>query len=275
MAIAIVLLGSSMIAAATQAGVGQWRVSKSVSKLDDSQTVSVSLGAEKAISGWPGRTATPKLIFRCREGDVDAYVAAGLQSHVEASGGTTAWIRIDEQPPFRVSLGESTTGEGSFFRYPANVALELEGRSRMLFRFTPFKSSPQETSFDVRGIEKALLPVMAACDWNPKALMAEALDSWRAGLGSTSVRKRVEVAREIGRAGAPGAPLVPDLVRLLDDVDLDVRVAAATALGDLGLVASAAVPDLRRAAADPVRKIRVVAEEAIERIESAGYDVAR
>jgi HEAT repeat protein len=55
-------------------------------------------------------------------------------------------------------------------------------------------------------------------------------------------------------------------VAALDDAELDVRVAAATALGELGPAAAEAIPALEAALADPGKKIRVVAEEALEQI---------
>ena len=63
--------------------------------------------------------------------------------------------------------------------------------------------------------------------------------------------KGVEV---LGRMGSAAEPAVPDLVRLLDDADPEVRKAAARTLGRIGPTAEAAVPALMRALFDSTPK---------------------
>jgi hypothetical protein len=235
--------------------------------MDGTRTVVASLPAENTIQGWPSQTVRPRLGFRCKEGEVEAHVAAGLRPEVESDPDvTTALIRLDDDAPVAAALAHSTDGKGLFFRYPVNVALELFGRRRMIFRFTPFNSNPQEAVFDVRGFEAALRPVGEACEWDPRKILAEALEELRGKLKSPNPRTRVGAARELGRSGQIGRSLIPALVAALDDAELDVRVAAATALGELGPAAAEAIPALEAALADPGKKIRVVAEEALEQI---------
>jgi HEAT repeat protein len=59
---------------------------------------------------------------------------------------------------------------------------------------------------------------------------------------------------------------VPALIKLLRDIDLDARSAAATALGTLGPVARDAVPDLAVAVNRGDIEFRLVAMKALENI---------
>lgn len=67
-------------------------------------------------------------------------------------------------------------------------------------------------------------------------------------------------------------PVVPILIRSLDDLAPEVRRAAAWRLGTLGLDAEAALTDLRRAIEDNDGIVRDAASEAVRRIESKAND---
>jgi len=90
---------------------GGWVVTKSVSRMDDSQTVVLTLWANSSISGWPGRVVTPSLLLRCKERSVDAYVNVGMRQNVEAGNleGATVAVRFDKDPAREFNMNHSLT----------------------------------------------------------------------------------------------------------------------------------------------------------------------
>jgi hypothetical protein len=154
--------------AAKKLGPGRWTVKRTVSKMDDSQTVTLSLRAAGTISGWPGKVVTPTLILRCKEGNVEAYIVTGMAANVEhGSEGASLLVRFDKEPPLQWTAGRSTDNEALFLEYPKEAIWKMMGHHSMLFRFTPFNSSPQETSFTLTGLAAAVEPLLAACGWDP------------------------------------------------------------------------------------------------------------
>jgi HEAT repeat protein len=79
---------------------------------------------------------------------------------------------------------------------------------------------------------------------------------------------REHAADTLGRLGARAAPAVPALIDALNDVDGDIRVAAAEALGRIG--AEPAIPALVEAIGERHEAVRVAAIEALERFGPAG-----
>lgn len=153
--------------ARTQPGFkGKWVTKRSVSPIDDSATVVLSLDAESEVRGWPGKVALPTLILRCKEGRAEAYVVTGMPPDVEGGGeDATVTVRFGEDPAGTLQLSKSTDGEALFFPEPVNLMKGMLSYDTMLFRFTPFNSSPVMTRFDLRGLRDAITPLREACHW--------------------------------------------------------------------------------------------------------------
>ncbi len=274
------------------ASTGRWVVKTSVSRMDDSQTVALSLAANRAVSGWPGTVSTPRLMLRCQEGEVSAYVATGLRPDVEYgnTSGATVTVRFDKNPAQELNTSQSTDGEALFFEEPKGMIRTLLLHQVMLFRFTPFNSAPQETSFTLRGLAQAIKPLETACGWSveadekaeqerrraeweaaskkedeDRAADARRLPERIAALKEQSVPVRARAARDIGSMAerdVPGVEMaVPRLLELAGDEAQLVRERVAWALGQIG--AAEAVPTLERLANDPVPIVAKNAKEAL------------
>jgi len=71
------------------------------------------------------------------------------------------------------------------------VIFRMMRHQTMLLRFTPFNSSPQETSFNLRGLAAVIKPLEAACDWDPDQ---EARDEEKQGKEAKEGRQAKEAA---------------------------------------------------------------------------------
>jgi hypothetical protein len=218
---------------------------------------------------------------------------------VESGGGdeATAQIRFDTDPAEERTLGKSTDGQALFFRNPkGDISTILEHQS-LLFRFTPFNSSPQETTFSLRGLSAAIKPLYEACHWSPAIEAAERHDeAGQLQKAQEQVRANAEKAvednialamkllkdpkwlmraqavtriREIAAGSVRperAAVAVPALIEALEDPDSTVRNSAAMTLGVIGVLAREALPALEAAAKDEKRGMKDMAEGAIRRI---------
>ncbi len=149
---------------------GHWITKTEVSKMDDSKTVSLTVRAGATVTGWPATVFTPLLAVRCKEGVVDAFVMTGLVAAYEAGAQdrVTVKLRLDQEPAAEVLLSKGTDSKTLFFPDGLQFARNILPHERMVFRFVPVNSAPQETTFDLRGFRRALPTLAAACQWDLK-----------------------------------------------------------------------------------------------------------
>jgi hypothetical protein len=125
-----------------------------------------------------------------------------MAAAVEHGDSVTAMIRFDQAPARTISMDESTDKEGLFLRSPKAAIVEMLRRQRLVFRFTPFNSAPQETLFDLTGLGSVAPEMMAACGWDPERDKARAEDERRqheqakAAAGQRAREVRAEAERE-------------------------------------------------------------------------------
>lgn len=246
------------------ATTGRWIVKKSVSKMDDSQTVVLSLPANSTVSGWPQKVVTPVLVLRCKEGEIDAFVNVILRPNVEYGNteGATVQVRFDKTPARQMSVTQSTDGEAVFFADAKGTIVRMLEHRSMLFRFTPFNSDPQETTFTLSGLAAVVKPLQDACEWDMEneRREAEAARQKQEGLDVEIITELTE--RLLDRAGSDDRRAiaaydlgqqtgsrylriaVPALIKALEDPYFSVRFNVAKTLGIIGRDAAEALPAL-------------------------------
>lgn len=146
---------------------GKWDVHVRTSEMDDSKTVVLALDSENRVENWLSQTKRARLLIRCQENRTSAYVNTGMQANPELGNYNQAHarIRLDKDEPKRVNMSESTDGEALFFPGSTRYPKMMEGKTKMLFEFTPFNQSKVHFEFDLTGIDEVLPQVKEACGW--------------------------------------------------------------------------------------------------------------
>jgi hypothetical protein len=142
----------------------EWTVYRTTSKADHSKNVQLQLAAVAPIKGWLSE-ATPTLVVRCEEHKSEVFIVTGMVANPEPDhdGEATVVLRFDEGPAAQYLAGESTDQKALFLRNARDLARTMARHRRMLFRFAPFFSPPQETAFDLTALEQSLPEVEATC----------------------------------------------------------------------------------------------------------------
>ncbi len=151
----------------TAVGSGAWTVDKSISPLDDTQTVTLTLGADSEIHGWPATTFRPTIVIRCKEKKTNAYIVTGMSPTVEygRTNEATITLRLDKIPAYSLVADESTDNKALFLPSSTSSVKKWFGHEQLLFQFTPFNSSTVMTTFKIGGLETAIKPLRSACGW--------------------------------------------------------------------------------------------------------------
>lgn len=145
---------------------GRWEAEIEVSPLDDSRTLYLDLDANTAIWGPNGRSFTPRLTVACKGEEYQAYVFMGMRAETERRRDlVTARLRFDDLEAETVSMIRSQEDDALFFREPREIVGRLRNHDRLVFGFTPADSDIALTSFNLRGLTKAMGPLEEQCGW--------------------------------------------------------------------------------------------------------------
>jgi type VI secretion system protein VasI len=151
--------------------------------------------------------------------------------------------RFDKDPAHEFTMSHSTDGEALFFPDAEAVIFRMMRHQTMLFRFTPFNSSPQETSFNLRGLGSVIKPLEKACDWDPdrefRGQEKQAKEAAATELELIKERttrlldqtlpenRRLLAPNDLGHMGTPNVRLaVPALIQALADSNDHVKMVA-------------------------------------------------
>ena len=151
----------------TQPPAGSWQLQESTSAADDTKTVVLALDASAPIAGWPSKSVVPTLVLRCHERKTEAYIKTGMAPDVEYGNtdSATVLLRFDKAAATKYNASESTDKEALFLPGAVGLIKAMAKHDTMLFRFTPFNSPPQETVFDLKGLDKVLPKLQGTCGW--------------------------------------------------------------------------------------------------------------
>jgi type VI secretion system protein VasI len=147
---------------------GKWRVTEDVSKFDDTRKVFIRLTSEDKHPGRFGGQESSYLAIACRENTTSLWMTfAGSFMSSDAGDGTVTY-RIDSEASkkrqFRESNDNSALGlwnGGSSIPFIKGMI----GKDKLVVRATPFSESSVTATYDIRGLDEAIKPLRAACNW--------------------------------------------------------------------------------------------------------------
>jgi len=142
--------------------LGKWTKNESISEIDDTKTVFLSLSAEKNVYGSYGTSATPSLILRCSENKTEAFIAWGIFINLQD---TKVSVRLDKEPAKKSFWSLSTDGKATFVNNSINFIKELAKHKKLTVQVTPYSSGSVVTTFALDGIENAIKPIRETCSW--------------------------------------------------------------------------------------------------------------
>jgi type VI secretion system protein VasI len=141
-----------------------WVIKESKSPMDDSKTVTAILQAVSTVQAWPATVARPAIVLRCKEGSFEAYVNLGVRPIKDYRTDTaTLMVRFDTSEALQLGGSLSTDGKAVFLSNSQSFADDVVGFEKLAMRFTPFNSNPQDTTFNLKGADKAMAAVKSAC----------------------------------------------------------------------------------------------------------------
>jgi type VI secretion system protein VasI len=140
--------------------IGKWRVNESVSPLDDSKTVTISLDANSPVPAKYKRESTPTLVIRCQQKQISAFVNFGFYLTTQNLPVTT---RLDKEKATSRTWSISTDYEAVFAPSEREFVKSLLKHQQMLIELTPYSESPVMTTFDLTGLTSAIKPLQEAC----------------------------------------------------------------------------------------------------------------
>lgn len=147
---------------------GDWVVRQDTSKLDDTKTVVLMVESDQPIRKRFGGTESGTLLIRCQENTTSLFFtwAGNFMSDLQGRGRVD--YRIDDTPASRINTDVSTdnTALGLWSGGTAIPFIKrLIGANTLYVRATPFSDSPVEMTFNISGLDQAIIPLKDACKW--------------------------------------------------------------------------------------------------------------
>lgn len=155
-------LKSGLINTTTEAtsDAGNWEVQVDTSPMDDSKTVYISTIAVESIKvGY--RYTRPRLHIRCKEGELNLYIAWGT---FIGTGDANVTMRFGKNDAYDEKWGISTDRKATFASRPEFKLGFLEKADSFLARVTPYGESPILAKFDTRGLTEVSSSLKDVCN---------------------------------------------------------------------------------------------------------------
>lgn len=155
----------------SSAGFGQWATTEETSKISDVKNVFLSVDSIEKLTGRFGRREHATLLIRCREKVTDLYITFGghfMSSHRDG----TVTYRVDKTP----AKTKHMTNSGDHMAlglWSGTAAIpfirELMTGTTLFLQATPMSESPVTAEFPLSGLQEAIKPLQAACNWQTQA----------------------------------------------------------------------------------------------------------
>jgi type VI secretion system protein VasI len=155
-------------------GGGKWRVTRQVSKIDDSPEVFVAVEAIDPLQGPEGRTSTGILMISCREGNTDVFLNFGenamapKDAAASRDAASTVTTRVDKNRARRIVMRPSRDRKALGLwsgRRAIPFVKDMLGATRLFVRASPPDDAALDMEFEIAGLDAAVRPLRQACRW--------------------------------------------------------------------------------------------------------------
>jgi len=145
---------------------GAWNIELDKNALTDRTDVFIGINANETIQcGY--ESTRPTLYLRCTDNTTAALlVTSCFMADIQGYGKVR--YRVDDGPMHSRNFIERTDnmalGLWSFGRSTPFIK-QLMGGQKLIMEYTPFNDIPKQSTFDIRGVDDALIPLREACGW--------------------------------------------------------------------------------------------------------------
>lgn len=153
---------------ADPARTGKWTLRTGVSPMTDQPTVFLSLDSENAIPAPEGRFGPGVLRLRCQENTTAAFMTFNDHLMADAEGHGRVEYRIDDRPMNRVEMDANANALSLGLwngRRSIPWITSLLGHDRLVVRATPPGESALTLTFDIGGLDAAIVDLRDTCGW--------------------------------------------------------------------------------------------------------------
>ncbi|TNC63538.1 type VI secretion system-associated protein TagO [Rubellimicrobium roseum] len=154
--------------AALPADTGRWTIRTGVSPMTDETSVFLGLDSQNPIPSPFGGIAPGVLMLRCQENTTAAFVSFNDNVMADLQGQGRVEYRIDDQPMARLGMSASPNGLAlGLWTGGRSIPwiTSLIGHERLALRATPLRASPLTLTFDLSGLEAAIVGLRETCGW--------------------------------------------------------------------------------------------------------------
>lgn len=141
-------------------GTGKWKVTAETSRVTGTMDYFATVISDDYIRNKQGKFNRPSLVLRCADHKMESYVVWD-----EILGQTTVMIeaRIGEGDTISGHWNLSGDKQASFIPEAAAFAKKLSGQTRFTVKVWAPSMDPLIATFDLRGNDVALKPLIDAC----------------------------------------------------------------------------------------------------------------
>lgn len=145
-----------------------WIVRSERSRIDDSTNVWVAVRSSERYADRFGNFHQPTLYIRCMEDTTAIILDMDSEFMSDTRDFGTVIFRIDDQPATSIGMIASTDHMAlGIWNGGTSIpwVRRLFGGHELVVRATPFNESTREFSFQIAGLEEAIVPLRTACHW--------------------------------------------------------------------------------------------------------------
>lgn len=141
-------------------GSGKWKITSEESPVTGHQDYFATLISDDYVRNAAGKFNRPSLVLRCTGKKMEGYI---IWDDVLGEKEVVINLRIGEGETEAGRWALSADKQAAFIPDTANFTKKLVGQARFTIKAWSTSSDPLVTTFDLRGSDVALKPLIAAC----------------------------------------------------------------------------------------------------------------